>query len=644
MLSELENIDANLAKSIVNLFEDDFTIPFLCRYRKDLIQNLSPDRLRDIKGTIVIVKSIESKTKSLLKSLQKQNLLTIELSKSIRAARTLDELEHISLLYKPESKGSLYERAQKHGLQPIANEILYGCRKVSTSNFLKPNSNGLETIESVEKCIKDIVSHLMLKNEFVLNEVRVLKSRYSIFVKTSKRKQKADKAKQKNNAKSHDATKFETYFEFSSPVDHLKAHQILAINRGESLKILKVKYEIDSLFTKNLKEFVMRTFSKQNQKLISEAFDDSSSKKITQFVERQTKSELMKRAEKAAIEVFAENLKNLLLVNPIKGCKILGIDPGFTSGCKIALISESGDVLETGHVIYPHIKTKLKNAIDTVTTLLTNYDCKLIAIGNGTACRETENFISDLMDKNIVDKKTVNYCIVSEQGASIYSCSDIAKKEFPNTDVSLIGAISIARRLLDPLSELVKIEPKHLGVGMYQHDLNEKSLKSTLDDIVTECVSYVGVDINKASLSLLKRIAGLSEKKAASILEYRSENGPFKSREELLKVKSIGAKSFAQCAGFVRINPLKADIIDYYNPLDSTNVHPESYDLAKLIIQDAGMKLKEIGSQKCIAAMQKYKERNDIEDVALKFNENSARVSEMNNQNSETDFNVKFFS
>lgn len=352
------------------------------------------------------------------------------------------------------------------------------------------------------------------------------------------------------------------------------------------------------------------------------AFSDAYRKKISPFIVRQTQSELTRIAEKSAVDVFATNLKDLLLTNPVKGRKILGIDPGFTSGCKLAMISEAGELLETNHVIHPHDKSRVEKAAKVVSGLLEKFDCSLIAIGNATACRETESFISDLIKTH---HQNAHYCIVSEQGASIYSCSELAKSEFPKLDVAFIGAISIARRLLDPLCELVKIDPKHLGVGMYQHDVNEKMLNKTLDEVISECVSFVGVDLNVASLSLLKHIAGLSEKRAEAIVKHRDDNGSFKSRADLLKVKSIGPKSFTQCAGFVRICGLSAGI-KKFNLLDSTNVHPESYAVATSIISGCGLKVEDVGKENFVERIQKYFEAKKLEEIAAKFKENPERV------------------
>lgn len=391
------------------------------------------------------------------------------------------------------------------------------------------------------------------------------------------------------------------------------------------MQILSVKYEVDDRLHQRLKAFATNVYlnrgfnSPSRTKLFNEAFSDAYKKKISPFIIRQTQSELSKKAEKSAVDVFATNLMNLLLTKPVKGKKILGIDPGFTSGCKLAMISETGELLETGHKIHLNDQSKAeKTAIE----LLKKFDCSLIAIGNATACRETESFVSRIIETKLRDTQ---YCIVSEQGASIYSCSDIAKKEFPNIDVSYIGAISIARRLLDPLCELVKIEPKHLGVGMYQHDLNEKTLKKTLDEVISECVSFVGVDLNIASLSLLKHVAGLTEKRAEAIVKHRDDKGSFKSRSDLLKVKSIGPKTYTQCSGFVRINGLSAGI-KKFNLLDSTNVHPESYDTAANIIKKCALKLEDVGKPEFVEKILKYQQSVSIEKIAEKFGENSERV------------------
>lgn len=320
-------------------------------------------------------------------------------------------------------------------------------------------------------------------------------------------------------------------------------------------------------------------------------------------------------------QVFASNLKQLLLMAPVKGEPILGIDPGFSNGCKMAVISERGDALET-FTLYPHTRNGAQAEEHglRMADAMYRHNCSLIALGNGTACRETETWITALKQKRVF-QTDVRYCIVSEQGASIYSCSETAKKEFPDVDVNIISAISIARRLNDPLCEFVKVDPKSLGVGMYQHDLNAKLLTETLQEVVVECVSFTGIDINTASVALLKHVSGLTEKRATQILEYRLQNGPFKTRNDVKKVNLIGPKTFVQCAGFIRIDPSTAGIRkDQYNILDSTTVHPESYDLAENVIKDCQMTLKEVGTPRFITKMKAYAKSLDAQSFTQKYN------------------------
>lgn len=644
LLAELGNIEENLALKIIQLFDDDFTIPFLCRYRKNLIENLSPMRLREIKDLIETIRLIETKSQNLLKSLQKETYFTEEIERDIKSAKSLDEIENLASLYKPPAKGSLFERAQKLGLEPSAENMLFGRKKVDLSKLIQSHTVGLQSIEEIEEGIKNIMSHLIAKHSQITKEVRELRKKYEVMIKTSQLKQKKSADSKKRSSTSDESNKFELYFNFSTPASRIKPHQILAINRGESLKVrtilrtimkchiqiivlkaLSIKYEVDERFEQTLSNFASKLFlneghiTPQRQNVFNNAFNDAYRKKIAPYIIRQTKSELTKIAEKSAMYVFATNLKNLLLMNPVKRQKILGLDPGWKNGCKAAMISENGEVIETGVKFYLHDKI---SATKTVIELLQKFSCSLIAIGNGTACRETETFVAQIIEKKL---KNVQYCIVSEQGASIYSCSDVAKKEFPDLDVSYIGAISIARRLQDPLCELVKIEAKHLGVGMYQHDLNEKALKKTLDEVIIECVSFVGVDLNIASFSLLKHVAGLTEKRAEAIVKYREDNGCFKSRSEILKVKSIGPKSFTQCAGFIRINGLSAGITKY-DLLDATNVHPESYDLANKIIQHCKLKAEDIGKSKFVEKILEFRRNVSMDQMAAEFDENPERV------------------
>lgn len=634
LLAEIEEITPNLSKTIIQLFEDEHTIPFIARYRKDLICDLTPDKLRDIKISYDLIQVIETKADTIIKNLNKDNLLNDDIEFNIRSAKSIIELDDIWSAFKPASKGSLFERAKSLGLEMIGESFLSGDREIVLKDLVKKNTEGLETEQNVRDGVKNIISHLLTRNSPLLEEIRRLRTLYApvMTVTQIKSKTETDTSKVKSGSKKVDEFKFETYFNFSSPTNRMKPHQILAINRGESLKVLNVKMQVDSRLVGQLKYFASNLYLRNGldyslrHKIFYEAFDDTFTKKITPLIVRQTRADLLKIAEKSSVNVFASNLKQLLLTAPVKGEKILSIDPGFTNGCKLALISENSEVLETG-VIYPHTQSsKSRDAGSYIGNIMRKNKCSLIAIGNGTACRETEVFVTDLMNQNILDKSQVRYVIVSEQGASIYSCGDIAKKEFPKMDVNIISAISIARRLQDPLCELVKIEPKSIGVGMYQHDINDKVLSKTLDEVVVECVSFVGIDINTASLSLLSRVAGMTEKRAEAIIKHRLENGPFTSRDELKKVKGIGPKTFVQCAGFIRINNLTAGI-EKYNKLDATNIHPESYKIVEKIMKQCGLVNKQIGTQEFIMKIKDFSKANSIEKLSENYKEPAERVS-----------------
>lgn len=622
LVADREGIDIGLSKTLVNLLDNENTIPFLCRYRKHLIRNTTPEKLRDIQNTLESVRDLKSKVENFYKTLEKKQEVNEELKSDLKAVKSVDELEFFKSLYKGEGKRTLYEKAKELGLHPVAYDLLAGsCKLSSFKSLVDSKKEGLKSSSDVEKGVKDILVHLIVKNKAVIEEIRRLKEAFSVRIESKKTKAASE---------DKDAYKFETYFEFSNTCSNLKPHQILALFRGESMKILKLTFTLNDLFHKNLNKFAKNELLKRGSdyemraKMFDEAFKEAFSKRISPFVIRQLRSELQKIADKGAISSFADNLKNLLLTVPVKGKKILGIDPGFKNGCKCALISESGEVLETV-TIYPHAssESKMTESGRTIMNMLQKHSCTLIALGNGTACRETESFL----DKIFKQHKTSNieYCIVSEQGASIYSCTEVAAKEFPKMDTNIISAISIARRLMDPLSELVKIEPKHLGVGMYQHDVDEKLLNSTLNSIVSECVSYVGVDINCASVSLLKHVAGLTEKKALSILEHKKKHGSFKSREELLKVKSIGDKTYTQMIGFIRIEKATCGY-DKINILDSTSIHPESYDVTKKILKDCGLKLDDIGKKFFIDSILKHQARNVVDQLAEKYREDVEKV------------------
>ncbi|XP_030573759.1 S1 RNA-binding domain-containing protein 1 [Drosophila novamexicana] len=631
LLAETEQIQPTAARNIVQLFENENTIPFICRYRRDLVDHITPDRLRDIRNTYTEIVDLRKKAENIVNQLERENVLNTEIREELMCAKTNEELEFLYAPYKPASKGTLAERAKALGLQQYADALLYGTApKVHLFSVVDPTNKDLATEEQVKVGICNIIIHNISKNTRILEELRRIQNVQRIVLKCSKaKKTTVSKAAADNKAassgiadKKMDSSKFENYFNFQCDIKTIKPHQTLAINRGEKHKFLSVKVETSNYLKNDLMRFISQEYMSEGlqyplrQEVFNRALEECYTKKLQPLLCRQVRAELKERATRAAIEVFGKNLKQLLLMSPLKGERILGIDPGYINGCKLALISETADVLETG-VVYPHGRhANRKEAEQKLVQLLSKYNCGVIALGNGTACRDTEMWLTSLFQAGILDSRSIRYSIVNENGASIYSCSDVASKEFPKMDMNEISAVSIARRLNDPLSEYVKIEPRHLGVGMYQHDVNEKTLTETLNDVVSECVSYVGVDLNTASLSVLKHIAGLSEKKAEKIIEYRNKKGPFQSRKDLLAVRSIGEKTFVQCAGFVRIEPLSVGG-KITNPLDCTWVHPESYKLAEAILQECELKLSDIGKASFMQRIKEFsKSQHNLEQLA----------------------------
>ncbi|XP_016960447.1 uncharacterized protein YdcI [Drosophila biarmipes] len=625
LLAETENIQPQAAKNIVQLFENENTIPFICRYRRDLVDHIAPDRLRDIRNTYTEIVDLRKKAENIVSQLERENVLNTEIREELMCAKTNEELEFLYAPYKPASKGTLAERAKALGLEEYADRLLYGSvPKVNLKEIVDPGNEDLATEALVMSGICNIIIHNISKNTNVLEEIRRLQNVHRVFLKCSKTKEsasskasssKASKSKSANGIadKKLDSSKFENYFNFQGDIKTIKPHQMLAINRGEKHKFLSVKLDTSDYLKRDLMRFITDQYMNEGlqyplrREVFTKSLEECYSKKLQPLMCRQIRADLKEKAQKAAIDVFAKNLKQLLLMSPLKGERILGIDPGYTNGCKLAVISETADVLDTG-VIYPHgARSNRRGAEQKLVQLLSDHNCQIIALGNGTACRETEHWLTDMFHSGLLDSRSIRYSIVNENGASVYSCSDVASKEFPNMDTNERSAVSIARRLNDPLSEYVKIEPRHLGVGMYQHDVSEKILTESLKDVVSECVSYVGVDLNTASLSVLKHIAGLSEKKAEKIIEYRTQKGPFQSRKDLLSVRTIGEKSFVQCAGFVRIEPLSVGG-RLQNPLDCTWVHPESYKVAESIVGECNLRLSDVGKAAFIASIKQFSE------------------------------------
>lgn len=624
LLAETENIQPQAARNIVKLFEDENTIPFICRYRRDLVDHIAPDRLRDIRNTYTEIVDLRKRAENIIGKLQRENIMTPEIREELMCAKSNEELEFLYAPYKPASKGTLAERAKALGLEVYADCLLYGSApKVNLSEIVDRRNEALATEALVMSGICQIIIHNISKNTNVLEEIRRLQNVHRVFLKCSKTKEaksskssssskaSSSKGSNQNADKKLDSSKFENYFNFQGDVKTIKPYQMLAINRGEKHKWLSVKIETNDYLKRDLMRYITDQYMNQGlqyplrREVFTKSLEECYAKKLQPLMCRQIRAALKEKGTKAAIDVFAKNLKQLLLISPLKGERILGIDPGFINGCKLALISETADVLYTG-VIYPHGAMSNKRAAEQkLVQILSDHNCKIIGLGNGTACRETEHWLTGMFHAGVLDSRIIRYSIVNENGASIYSCSNVAAKEFPKMDTNERSAVSIARRLNDPLSEYVKIEPRHLGVGMYQHDVPEKILTTSLNDVVSECVSYVGVDLNTASLSVLKHIAGLSEKKAEKIIEHRTQKGPFKTRKDLLSVRSIGEKSFVQCAGFVRIEPRSVGG-QLQNPLDCTWVHPESYNVVESIVGECDLKLSDVGKAAFIASIKQF--------------------------------------
>ncbi|XP_015600200.1 S1 RNA-binding domain-containing protein 1 [Cephus cinctus] len=635
-ISDTHNIDIHVATSLVKLFKDDNTIPFIARYRKEMTQGMEPEKLRMIKDSYDRAIAIKSRATKIINAIDKLGKWTPEIHAVVIGARSLHELDDIYSLYKTNSKRSLAERARDVGLGPIADSVLNGLPIAPLSSMINSDQEGLDTEQHIKNGIVHIIADIINKDKTTFTKIRDLRKTVFVKIETTQAKnvQQSSKSLTKDNV---DIKKYELYFNFTSMEKCIKPHQILAINRGESQKILSVKMTIPDYFEQELRRHCFAHFSTAfnasdfHRQLLEASFKDAYKRLIKPLVVRRVRLEMNKRAEEASIEVFASNLKDLLLMPPVRGKTILSIDPGFRHGCKIAVVSENGKVLDTA-TIFPNNQPRnnKQEATKILANLVLKHKTTLIALGNATACRETEMFLTNLIQSGVFNPVDVSYTIVNEAGASIYSCSPEAKSEFPDLDPNLISAVSIARRLQDPLAELIKVDPKHLGIGMYQHDLPEKQLQLTLNQVISETVSFVGVDINTASRSLLKRVAGLNVSKAESIIQRRNEIGVFRNRKQLLKVKGISHKSFEQCAGFIRIIPETAnsklkDANDSLNYLDQTWIHPESYELTNNILKDSKCDIKNLGTQKFIDQINVYAKQG-YTILAKKFHTTEATI------------------
>lgn len=579
-IAEELNIKESQVEKTVALIDEGNTIPFIARYRKEVTGNLTDEVLRELENKLNYIRNLEARKQEVISSIEKQEKMTDELMLQIAKAESLKEVEDIYRPYK-QKKQTRATKAKEKGLEPLSNFILTW-KEGNGSIVEKAEEFITEEVPTVDDAIngaKDILAELISDATVFRNILRKDAQRDGLIV--------SQKAKIEPGQEEEAAT-FDSYFEYEEKISSVPSHRVLALNRGEKLGFLKVNIKLsdeDNIFV--IARSIQRDRLSEAYKYIFEAAEDGYKRLLFPSVENEIRSELTEMADAQAIDVFASNLKPYLMQAPIKGSVVMGLDPGFRTGCKLVVVSETGELLHDT-IIYPaKPKEDIKGSILVMSDLIKKYNVDLITIGNGTASRETEAVVSQMLNENKFDK-TVYYTIVNESGASIYSASKVGIEEFPDKDVTVRGAVSIARRVQDPLAELVKIEPKHIGVGQYQHDVNQTKLSETLNNVVEDCVNSVGVNLNTASPSLLMYVSGINTKVSKSIIDYKLENGKFSSRDELKKVKGLGPKTYQQAAGFLRIPESE-------NPLDNTAVHPESYKIAKKIM---GMELDSIDTKK----------------------------------------------
>ena len=571
------NITKKQVEAVLKLLEEGNTVPFIARYRKEATGALDEEQIRNIDDYYAYEINLLKRKEDVIRLIDEKGLLTDEIKENIMKATKLVEVDDIYRPYREKKKTKATE-AIKNGLEPLAKIIMsFKCtdiKKVS-KNYLNEN------IKSVEEAIdgaKFIIAEWISDNANYRKYIRNNMSNYGII-----------RTKKKNNDLDVSKT-YEMYYDYSEKIKYIKPHRILAINRGEREGILTVSISIDNdLIINYLENRLVKDKESESASIVRSAIKDSYKRLIFPSIEREVRSDLKEKAETAAIEVFSNNLEKLILTPPMKDITVLGFDPAYRTGCKLAVVSSTSKVLDIS-VIYPHEpKNEWESSKEKLKNLFSKYDVDVVAIGNGTASRESEKLVAEAI--NEYTGKNIKYIIVSEAGASVYSASPLAIKEFPDLTVEKRSAISIARRLQDPLSELVTIDSKSIGVGQYQHDVNEKKLDESLDFVVSKCVNNVGVNINTASPSLLKYVSGLTKSSIEKIIKYREVHGRIESREELIKDKVLTSKTYEQSIGFMRV-------IDGSNIMDVTSIHPESYALANKLLNDLGFSSKDIGSDK----------------------------------------------
>lgn len=601
-LSEELNIKESQVNAVIGLLDEGNTIPFIARYRKEVTGSLDDEVLRKFYTRLEYIKGFNERLDTIVKSITEQGFMNDEIMASLNAAHTMTELEDIYRPFKPKKK-TRASVAKEKGLAPFAKTLLELNKDVVVLEEAKKYINEEKKVLTIEDAIQgaeDIIA------EQVSDDPKYRKQIRDFIMRTGKIKTVENEPDEKGT--------FDMYKNYEEAVNRIAPHRVLAINRGENMKCLKVSIVIDD------EEILGRIKSKivnkdtDSSKYVLEAIDDAYKRLIFPSLENEIRNELTEKAEETSMVVFKENLKQLLLVAPVEHRIVLGFDPGFRTGCKLAVVDEFGQVLDTG-VCYPTEPRKDTEAAKRIIKALINkHNINMIALGNGTAGRESEAFLRELISEL---PHKIDYVIVNEAGASVYSASPLGTKEFPDYDVALRSAVSLARRLQDPLAELVKIDPKAIGVGQYQHDMNQKRLGEVLGGVVENVVNSVGVDLNTASPSLLEYVSGISSSLAQSIVSYREKNGPFKSREELLKVNKLGPKAYEQCAGFLRIR-------NGY-PLDNTAVHPESYHFAISLLKELKHSVDDLGSED----LKNILKNIDINEYANRLNVGAPTLSDI---------------
>ena len=571
-IAEELNIRESQVEATVKLIDDGNTIPFIARYRKEVTGNLSDEILRDLGERLTYLRNLEKRKEEIIRLIDEQGKLTDELTLKIASTMVLSELEDIYRPYRPK-KRTKATIAKEKGLEPLANIIYLQKEKRDIYEIAKEFVNeekGIETPELAIQGAQDIIAENIADNADYRKKIKSFCFREAVITTKASKEEKSP---------------YEMYYDYKEPILKIPSHRILAINRGEKEEFLKVKIEKpDEKILDYLKKQIIIDYKSQFNEILSVAIEDSYKRLIEPSIDREIRNDLTERSEEKAIKVFGKNAKQLLLQPPIKGMTVMGFDPAYRTGCKIAVIDHTGKLLATTTVYPTEPQNDVDGAKKELKQLIDKFNINMIAIGNGTASRESETFVSNMIKE--IDKE-IYYAIVSEAGASVYSASKLATEEYPDINVSLRGAISIARRLQDPLSELVKIDPKAIGVGQYQHDVNQKKLSESLTGVVEDAVNSVGVDINTATPSLLSYVSGINNTIAKNIVKYRDENGEIKQRKDLLKVPKLGQAAFKQCAGFIRV-------FDGKNPLEITAVHPESYSVAEKLLTNLGFSVENI--------------------------------------------------